>query len=73
LSIEEIEAITKEKSDHLERVIGERRAWHARIRECKTSDDVFAIYLDGMDQDKTDIPRLTNINIKEFGSNMKVR
>jgi hypothetical protein len=32
-----------------------------------------AIYLDGMDQEKTDIPRLPSIDIREYGTSMKVR
>jgi len=45
---------------HLDHVIGERKSWHHRMLECKNSldEETMAIYIDGMDQEKTWIPRL---------------
>lgn len=53
--------IKEEQKVHLDRVLGERLAWHMRIQECRDSLDesVMAIYLDGMDQDKTWVPRVS--------------
>lgn len=50
--------------------------WHARRDRCLESDrDYATIYLDGMDQNKTDIPRLLAQDIREaYAANpMKVR
>jgi hypothetical protein len=68
-----MEEIKKEKNEHMKQVIAERQTWHQRIKEYKTTDNACAIYLDGMDQEKTDIPNLPNIDVKSFGSNLKVR
>ena len=55
---EEKDAARKEREEHIERVVGEKQGWHARMKECLRPDaDSLAIFLDGMDQDKTDIPR----------------
>jgi hypothetical protein len=54
-------------------VTNERKTLHARIHQGLTTDDSFMIYLDGMDQEKTDIPRLSMVDTNEFGSRMKVR
>jgi hypothetical protein len=55
-------------------MIRERHLWHERIQTCKRQpDECMAIYLDGMDQDKTDIPRVANQNFKDLADPMKVR
>ena len=45
----------------MDRVLAERLSWHNRMQECRDSlnEDVMAIYLDGMDQEKTWIPKLS--------------
>lgn len=52
--------IREERKKHLDIILGERKAWHARILECADSldEEVMAIYIDGMDQDKTWIPHV---------------
>jgi transposase-like protein len=69
----EIKAIKDEKYEHLKQVIGERQSWHDRISRSKNTTECIAIYLDGMDQEKTDIPRLSATDVGTFGSTMKVR
>jgi hypothetical protein len=73
LSPEERKSVKEARETHLQQVLKERQAWHRRIEKCKTSDECLAIYLDGMDQDKTDIPRLTTQDVKELTEPMKVR
>ena len=74
LSADQKAATRAVKQAHLHQILKERQSWHARILECQTSDDRLAIYLDGMDQDKTDIPRLPTQDVKEIiSAPMKVR
>ncbi len=60
LTTEEKAETRAERKVHLDRVVAERMAWHNRIIECRDSLDesVMAIYLDGMDQEKTWIPHV---------------
>jgi hypothetical protein len=66
-------AIKVKKRDHMLLVVTERQYWHKRINQCKKDPNYFAIYLDGMDQDKTDIPRMTSVNAREYGKSLKMR
>ena len=61
LSEEEKKVVRDERKVHLDRVLAERLSWHNRMQECRDSlnEDVMAIYLDGMDQEKTWIPKLS--------------
>lgn len=58
-------------------MVAERRAWHDRRDQSLESErDYAAIYLDGMDQAKTDIPRLPTQDIrdiKDLNKPLKVR
>lgn len=59
---------------HLKEVMKERLQWHYRRDHCLESEEECAtIYLDGMDQQKTDIPRLRTQDIREITQPMKVR
>ena len=58
---------------HLKEVMKERLQWHYRRDHCLESEECATIYLDGMDQQKTDIPRLTTQDIREITQPMKVR
>ncbi len=59
---------------HLIEVMKERLRWHYRRDDCLASEgECAAIYLDGMDQQKTDIPRLCTQDIREISKPMKVR
>lgn len=58
---------------HLKEVLQERLEWHHRRDHCLESEECATIYLDGMDQQKTDIPRLTTQDIREITNPMKVR
>lgn len=69
-TLEEKAAARQEKHEHLLLVGKERHAWHYRMFQAKTSKDTAAIYLDGMDQNKTEIPQvkhakhLNDVNLK---------
>jgi len=69
---EERARVRDEREKHLQHILKERMLWHERMEECReaTQNQVMAIYLDGMDQKKTDIPWTTNY---DFDKRMKVR
>jgi hypothetical protein len=78
LSLQAKRDLRDQKRAHLGKVILERQAWHKRISLCKSTvegkdPDCFAIYLDGMDQEKTDIPRMKTTDVRAFGKPLKVR
>lgn len=74
---EERKLIRAKYEAHLQEVVAERRAWHDRRDQSLESErDYAAIYLDGMDQAKTDIPRLPTQDIrdiKDLNKPLKVR
>ncbi len=50
----------REKFDaHLKIIQNERRLMHQRMNECRSNPKRMLIYMDTMDQDKTDIPRFS--------------
>ncbi len=58
---------------HLQLIQNERRLMHQRMKQCMSDAKRMLIYLDTMDQDKTDIPRLQHMNVKEGHTALKVR
>ena len=54
-----IQAAKKVWDRHIDQCVEERNLFHERIRECINKDKppAMLIYLDGMDQKKTDLPR----------------
>ena len=71
----EVKQKEREKYEaHRKEVMKERLQWHYRRDNCLESDEECAtIYLDGMDQQKTDILRLCTQDIREITQPMKVR
>ena len=58
---EEKKKIREDRKRHHDKVLAERLSWHNRMQECRDSlnEDIMAIYLDGMDQEKTWIPKIS--------------
>ena len=54
------------------RVIGERLSFHGRIKECANSLDEshMCVYVDGMDQDKTWIPKFAHTETDRAASDV---
>ena len=84
LSPEEKNELKKQRHEHLQTVMQERAAWHRRIRlatnppppplgSLDSRPPHMAIYLDGMDQDKTDIPAMGDEEAQKYGKPMKCR
>lgn len=67
-------SLMEKRSKHLLKVCDERKIFHGHIQESlRPNSQSLVIYLDGMDQQKTDIPRLRSQDVKETGSILKVR
>ena len=82
LSAAEKKEAKKQQDEHLQQVVKERLALHQRIRSATSphppgSPDprppFMKIYLDGMDQEKTDIPHMEKDEIQKHGKPMKCR
>ena len=83
LTTQERKALKDDRAEHLQVVIKERLAWHRRIRLCTSAPSSLdlvpdrlpsmAIYLDGMDQAKTDLPGMSQDEVTKHGAQMKCR
>jgi len=58
--------VLAQKKQHRQLLYKERKSWHERMRESLTQEDCLTIYLDAMDQEKTDIPRLKYSNCEKI-------
>jgi hypothetical protein len=64
----------RERQKHFGLTRDERKVWHEHMKESiRDGSESIAIYLDGMDQNKTDIPRVDHEDSIEKGSLLRVR
>ena len=84
LTAQERKALKEERDEHIQVVIRERLAWHRRIKLATSAPSslgspdpirppCMAIYLDGMDQAKTDLPGMSQDEVNKHGNPMKCR